>query len=132
MCIQQNDQNIDSLPLWAQNYIGTLQRVARSLQERINALANAQERGPVYVETFALNYQTGLHETTRQYIASDRVTFEHRGVKVEVLVRDSLSLRPDGIEIIASDGDNKPVGFVPINVGSLIVLADDKKKPSAK
>lgn len=128
-----SDEKLDSLPCWAQNYIATLERVAKSLQERISAITDKQERGPVYVETLALNAQTGLHELTRNHIKSDRVTFEHRGVKVQVYVRDSLSLRPDGIEIVAwSEADNKPAGFVPINVGSLMVLAVDKKSGESK
>lgn len=85
-------EQIDKLPKWAQEHIAFLKRRLVEATNDIKRFVDHQMPSEVY-------YDEGFTERKRIYVQSDRLTFTHAGVTLDVAIYhpNHIELRWDGI-----------------------------------
>lgn len=79
-------KQIEKLPKWAQEWIVELNRQGETAKRELRERTDKDTVSPFYVENM-LCLERGAPETTRYYIQSDRMCFEHGGLHVDFLYR---------------------------------------------
>jgi hypothetical protein len=117
-------EQISKLPVWAQEHIQSLSRLADTQRRAIDAFHDAQTPSPFYT----LDYSLSVTNVKPRYFQIDHmgICIEHAGIKADIfLSRPDDSQRPYGIQIgfeSLKHERGKPVSISPHGGGSFFLL----------
>ena len=85
--MQPTPEQIEKLPKWAQEHIKDLDRRMVVAERAVAEFADGQTPSKFYYDEY-LCIGGGSPKNVRRYIQTNRVTIEHAGVQVDILVRE--------------------------------------------
>jgi len=101
--------NVEKLPKWAQTYIRDIERQRETAIDALNEHLDAQTESPFYIDELVCTGEDNSPCTKRRYVQTYKISVEHQGVNLDVLLRD------DCITISWSNGKYSlsDVAFIP-------------------
>jgi hypothetical protein len=80
--------DINKLPKWAQTYIRNIERERETAIRVLNEHIDNQTLSPIYVDDYECTGEEQGPSIKRKYIQSNKITIEHQGVELGIILRD--------------------------------------------